>query len=101
MPTTRREFTKLIGAALVVPAAGSPMGLSVWARAEIEVQEAGLPSAETTRALLDNQGVRGVFEDAEEFEELRRALARKIRDHRIVRDFPVPADVEPILNFEA
>ena len=99
MPTTRREFTKLIGAALVVPASGPPMGL--WARAEIEVQEAGLPSPETTRTLLDNQGVRGVFEDAEEFEELRRALARKIRDHRIVRDFPVPADVEPILNFEA
>jgi len=101
MPPTRREFAKLMGAALVVPAAGSSPGLSIWARAEIEVQEVGLPSPETTRTLLENQGVRGVFEDAAEFEELRRALARKIRDHRIVRDFPVPDDVEPILHFEA
>jgi len=101
MSTTRRDFTKLMGAALVAPIAGSGAGFSLWERAEAEVQEAGLPSPETTRTLLDNQGVRGVFEDEAEFEELRRALARKIRDHRIVREFPVPADIEPILNFEA
>jgi len=101
MGTTRRDFTKLMGAALVVPIAGCGPGSSLWDRAEAEVQDSGLPSPETTHALLDNQGARGVFEDAAEFEELRKALARKIRDHRIVRDFPVPDDIEPLLNFEA
>jgi hypothetical protein len=50
-------------------------------------------------ALLDAQGARGIFSEPEHFEELRRSLARKIRDHKIIRDYPVPADIEPLLAF--
>lgn len=95
MKTSRREFAQLIGAAVVAPVTG----LSYIERAELEVEQTGEISPDLTRALLDAQGARGIFEDPEHFEELRRSLARKIRDHKIIRDYPVPADIEPILAF--
>ena len=102
METSRRDFTKqLLGASLVAPLASPGIGLSLWERAELEVEQSGEVSPEVTRALLDNQGSRSVFDDPAEFEQLRAALARKVRDHRILRSFEVPNDVEPILNFEA
>ena len=103
METTRRDFAKqLLGAAAVAPLAAAPMaGLSLLERAELEYQQTGEVSAEVTRALLDVQGSRSIFEDPQQFELLREALGRAIRDHRILRDFPVPDDVEPLLTFEA
>jgi hypothetical protein len=102
MSSTRRDFTKqLLGAAAVAPLAVPTGGLSLLERAELEVEQTGEVSAEVTRALLDVQGSRSIFEDPQQFELLREALARAIRDHKILRDFPVPDDVEPLLNFEA
>ena|SRR5687768_12571192 len=102
MSSTRRDFTKqMLGAAVVAPLAVPTGGLSLLERAELEVQQTGEVSAEVTRALLDVQGSRSIYEDPEQFELLRQALARAIRDHKILRDFPVPDDVEPLLTFEA
>jgi hypothetical protein len=101
MTATRRDFTKLLGAAAVAPLAIPTAGLSLLERAELDVEQTGEVSAEVTRALLDVQGSRSIFEDPQQFELLREALARAIRDHKILRDFPVPDDVEPLLTFEA
>lgn len=101
MNSTRREFTKLFGAAAAAPLALPATGLSLLEIADLEEQQTGEVSAEVTRALLDVQGSRSIFEDPEQFEHLRAALARAIRDHRILRDFPVPDEVEPVLSFEA
>ena len=101
MGTSRRDFTKQLLGASVVAAAPAAGGLSLLERAELEVQQTGEVSAEVTRALLDVQGSRSIFEDPEQFEYLRQALGRAVRDHRILRDFPVPDDVEPLLTFEA
>ena len=101
MTATRRDFTKLLGAAAVAPLAIPNAGLSLLERAELELEQTGEVSAEVTRALLDVQGSRSIFEDPQQFELLREALARAIRDHKILRDFPVPDDVEPLLTFEA
>lgn len=75
------------------------LGVPLIERAELEVEQTGEVSAELTLALLDAQGARGIFAEPEHFEELRKSLARKIRDHKIIRDFPVSADIEPILAF--
>jgi hypothetical protein len=77
----------------------SAAGLSLWQRAESEVEQTGQVSSELTLALLDAQGARGIFEDPQHFEALRAALARKIRDHKIIRSFPIPDDIEPSLWF--
>ena len=99
MNTSRRNFAKLAGASVIAPVLASAAGLSYLERAELEVEQTGEVSADLTRALLDAQGARGIFEDPEHFEELRRSLARKIRDHKIIREFPVSADIEPLLAF--
>ncbi len=99
MKTSRRQFGKMLGVSLVAPAVVPEIGLSYIERAELEVEQTGEVSAELTLALLDAQGARGIFTEAEHFEELRRSLARKIRDHKIIREFPVPADIEPLLAF--
>jgi len=99
MKSSRRQFAKLVGASLAAPVVAPAAGLSYIERAELEVEQTGEVSADLTRALLDAQGAHGIFEDPEHFEELRRSLARKIRDHKIIRDYPVPEDIEPILGF--
>jgi hypothetical protein len=102
MNSSRRDFTKLLGAAAVATPLSIPGGgLSLLERAEVDLQQTGEVSAEVTRALLDVQGSRSIFEDPAQFEELRAALGRAIRDHKILREFPVPDDVEPLLTFEA
>ncbi|MGH9318386.1 MAG: hypothetical protein ACRD3V_00620 [Vicinamibacteria bacterium] len=50
-------------------------------------------------ALLDAQGTRGVFEVRERLEELREAVARKLREHKVLREFPLEDDTEPLLVF--
>lgn len=98
MKTARRKFAQLLGASAFAPAAGLS-GSSAWQRAEQEVERTGEVSREMTLALLDAQGVRGIFEQPEAFEELRAALARKIAAHKFIRSYEVPPDVEPLLSF--
>ena len=105
MNRSRREFAKLFGAAALAPLAlpleRYPSGTSLWEMAELDVQATGEVSPDVAWALLDNQGSRSVFDDPAQFEELRSALARKVRDHGIIRRFELAPEVEPILTFEA
>jgi hypothetical protein len=102
MSTTRREFTKLVGAsAVAATASATPVAaMSIWERAELEVQQTGVVSPEVARTLLDLHGPRGIFDQPEPFEELRASLARKIRDHAVIRKFEIPQDLEPLLSFQ-
>lgn len=90
MKHTRREFAAILGAAAIP---------SLWERAEGEFEQTGEVSADTALALLDAQGERGIFAEPENLKELRAALGRKFKDHKIIRSFKVPDDVEPILGF--
>ena len=107
MDTSRRDFTKLLGAAVAAPLmpalgnGGRVPGLSLLGRAELEVQEAGEVSAETAKTMLEVQGMHSIYDDPEQFEELRMALTRALRDHMTLRAFHVPDEVEPALTFEA
>ena len=91
MKPTRREFSVMLG--------GAVLSGGLWERAAAEVQETGEVSTELTLALLDAQGGRSIYEDPEYLEELREALAIKIRDHKIVRSFAISQDIEPLLGF--
>ena len=87
MKISRRELAKIAGAAGAL-AAG-------WETAVAEQAETGEVSAETVRTLLDAQGARGIYEDPEQFELLREAVASLIRVQRTLRDYPIPDDQEP------
>jgi hypothetical protein len=91
MKSTRRQFAAMLGATVAYP--------SLWERAAAEFEQSGEVSADVTLALLDAQGERGIFADPKHLDELRAALARKFRDHKIVRSFPLPDDIEPLLGF--
>jgi hypothetical protein len=93
MKPTRREFATVLGATALLPG-------SLWARALVEMEQDGEVSTDLVLTLLDVQGERGIFEDPEHLEELRAGLTRKLRDHKVVRDFPIPDDIEPLLGFE-
>ena len=92
MKQTRREFGAILGAAVAFP--------SLWKRAEEEYEQTGEVSADMTLALLDAQGERGIFSEPKHLDELRAGLGRKIRDHKIIRAFPVPEDVQPLTYFK-
>jgi len=92
MNPTRREFTTFLGAAVALP--------SLWERAAAEFEQTGEVSSETTLALLDAQGERGIYDDSKHVDELRAALGRKFRDHKMIRAFKVPEDVQPLLHFK-
>jgi hypothetical protein len=92
MIQNRREFAGLLGAAVAFP--------SLWERAVEEYEQTGEVSADTTLALLDAQGERGIFAEPRQLDELRAALGRKLRDHRIIRAFKVPEDVQPLTFFK-
>jgi hypothetical protein len=92
MNQTRRKFAAMLGAAVAYP--------TLWARAVEEYEQTGDVSADVALALLDAQGERGIFADPKHLDELRAALGRKIRDHKIIRSFKVPEDVQPILYFK-
>ena len=92
MKCNRRKFGMALGAAALTPA--------LWEAAASEVETHGKVSSELVLALLDAQGERGIYEDPERFEQLRMALTFKINEHRIIREFPVPDDVEPLLFFQ-
>ena len=92
MKVTRRQFTKVAG----VGAAGLAMA---WQQACAQVAETGEVSAETVRTLLDAQGPRGIYEQAEAFERLRRAVANRVRISNQLRSFPVNDDEQPLTIF--
>ena len=92
MKVTRRQFTKVAG----VGAAGLAMA---WQQACAQVAETGEVSAEPVRSLLDAQGPRGIYEQAEEFERLRRAVANRVRISNQLRSFPVNDDEQPLTIF--
>ena len=92
MNRSRRKFATLLGAAVAYP--------TLWERAAAEYEQTGEVTADTALALLDAQGERGIFSDPKHLDELRAALGRKIRDHKIIRAFPVPEDVQPLIYFK-
>ena len=72
MDTSRRDFTKLLGAAMAAPlmpalGKGRVPGLSLLGRAELEVQEAGEVSAETAKTMLEVQGMHSIYDDPEQW----------------------------------
>ena len=87
----RRRFGMILGAAALTP--------MVWEKAVAEVLEGGEISTEVIHSLLDAQGVRGIYEDPDRLEELRVALTNKIQEHVLIREFPVPDNVEPLTGF--
>lgn len=93
MEPTRREFATMLGGTVLLPG-------SLWERALAEIEQNGEVSADLVLTLLDVQGVRGIYEDPAHLEDLRAGLTRKLRDHQIVRNFPIPDDIEPLLGFE-
>ncbi len=91
MKSTRREFAAMVGAAVASP--------GLWGRAVAEFEQTGEVSQDTALALLDAQGERGIFAEPAHLDELRAALARKIRDHKMIRSVEIPGDIEPLLGF--
>ena len=92
MSQTRREFAAMLGAAVAFP--------KIWERALEEFEQTGEVSADIALTLLDAQGERGIFADPKHLDELRAALGRKIRDHKTIRAFAVPEDVQPLIYFK-
>lgn len=91
MKSTRREFAAMFGAAVAYP--------SLWERAVAEFEQTGDVSSDMALMLLDAQGERGIFSEPGHLDALRAAIGRKIRDHKVVRSFPIPDDIEPLLGF--
>ena len=89
---SRRKFGMILGGAILTP--------MIWEHAMAEVKETSAVPDELMIALLDAQGERGIYENPERFEELRTALTNKIQEHILIRDFPVPDDIEPITGFQ-
>ncbi len=79
-------------------AGGAASGL-LWSAACAEVEETGEVSVTTAQALLDHQGPRGIYEDPEELDRLRRALSGMVGVQRELRDFPLDPDEPPLLIF--
>ncbi|MCY3610301.1 MAG: hypothetical protein OXH51_02095 [Gemmatimonadetes bacterium] len=71
----------------------------LWQQACAEVADTGEVSAATARALLDHQGPRGIYEEAEELDRLRAALANMINVQRQLREFPLDPDEPPLTVF--
>ena len=92
MTIDRRQFTKVAGA-------GAAAMAVAWQQACVQVSDTGKVSAETVRTLLDAQGPRGIYDDEEEFERLRRAIANSTRIANELRAFPLSEDEQPLTIF--
>ena len=90
MTMNRRQFATAAGAGAMALA---------WQQACTEVADTGEVSAATARTLLDHQGPRGIYEEAEELERLRAALANMINVQRTLREFPLDPDEPPLVVF--
>jgi hypothetical protein len=91
MKISRREL------ATIVAAASASAGL--WACAEAQVRESGEVTRETALALLDAAGPRGIFEDEDELQILREALANHIGNRNRLQEYELPPDTEPAITF--
>ena len=89
MKLSRRQLAKTVGALSA--------SAVTWESAHAEQSETGQVSADTVRALLDAQGPRGMYDDPEQFELLRRAVTNLIRVQRTLREYPIPDDQEPAI----
>jgi len=89
MKLNRRQFTKAAGTGSIALAVA-------WQQACSEVAESGQVTVEV---LLDAQGPRGVYQEAEEFERLRRAVGSMIRTQTNLRNFSVDEDEQPSTVF--
>ena len=92
MTIDRRHFTKLAGA-------GAATLAVAWQQACVQVAETGEVSAETVRVLLDAQGPRSIYDEGEEFDRLRRAVANSIRISEELRSFELDDDEQPLTVF--
>lgn len=92
MSIDRRTFTKVAGA-------GAAAITLAWQQACAQVADTGDVSPETVRTLLDAQGPRGIYEDPDEFERLRRAVANSARISNQLRGFPLSDDEQPLTIF--
>ena len=90
MTMNRRQFATAAGAGAMALA---------WQQACTEVADTGEVSTTTARTLLDHQGPRGIYEDAEELERLRAALANMINVQQTLREFPLDPDEPPLVVF--
>jgi len=89
MTMDRRQFA----------ATGAGAMALLWRQACTEVADTGEVSAVTARTLLDHQGPRGIYEDAEELDRLRAAIANMIDVQRQLREFPLDPDEPPLTVF--
>lgn len=92
MTIDRRQFTKVAGA-------GAAAMAIAWQQACAQASDTGEVSAETVRTLLDAQGPRGIYDDPEEFERLRRAVSNSARIANELRAFPLDPDEQPLTVF--
>ncbi len=92
MKLNRRQFTKTAGT-------GSIALAIAWQQACSEVSESGEVSTETVEVLLDSQGARGIYQEQQEFERLRRAVSGMIRTQQNLRDFTIDDDEQPSTVF--
>jgi|TARA_B110000263_G_scaffold33067_2_gene25090 hypothetical protein len=92
MKLNRRQFTK-------AAATGSVALAAAWQQACSELVESGEISTKTVEVLLDSQGSRGIYQEEEEFERLRRAISNMIRTQASLRDFPIDDDEQPSTVF--
>lgn len=79
--------------------AGAGAMALLWQQACAEVADTGEVSAATARTLLDHQGPRGIYEDPEELDRLRAAVANMIDVQRELREFPLDPDEPPLTVF--
>jgi hypothetical protein len=92
MSIDRKTFTKVAGA-------GAAALTLAWQQACAQVADSGDVSAEMVRALLDTQGAPGIYEDPDQFERLRRAVANSARISNELRAFPLNEDEQPLTIF--
>ena len=92
MTIDRRQFTKVAGV-------GAAAMALAWQQACTQVADTGEVSDATVRTLLEVQGSRGIYDDPEEFERLRRAVANSARISNELRAFPLSPDEQPLTIF--
>jgi len=92
MTIDRRKFTKIAGA-------GAATVVVAWQQACAQVAETGEVSEETVRVLLNAQGAPAMYDDPEEFERLRGAIASSVRTSQQLRSFELSEDEQPITIF--
>ncbi len=92
MTMDRRQFA-------TAAAAGAGGMALLWQQACTEVADTGEVSAATAQTLLDHQGPRGIYEEAEELDRLRAAITNMINVQRQLREFPLDPDEPPLTVF--